>query len=240
MKALLKKLGIVRGLYGWFVPGELDVFPPIDRNLDPVRHYLKGRVLNAGSGTRDISHLIDGELVNQDLGWEGDESANLHIRSPLHRIPVPDNHFDVVLNVAVMEHVENPEEVVPEFLRVLKPGGHLVLEVPFLQPEHKVPTDFQRYTRDGLVRLVTHHGFEMREIRGIFNVYHTLYWQVYLWLHLRNTPAYLLMRCLFLRPLLWASRRSRVYSDRLATGFQLVEVKPDVDRAGKPASPTAS
>lgn len=130
-----------------------------------------------------------------------------------------------ILSIAVMEHVENPEEVVPELFRVLKPGGHFILEVPFLQLEHKVPTDYQRYTKDGLTRLVTHHGFRVTEIRGIFNVYHTFYWQVFLWLHLKNSPHYLIMRVLFLRPLLWASRRSNTYSDRLATGFQLVATK---------------
>jgi SAM-dependent methyltransferase len=207
------------------VPGELDVFPPIEVNLAPVRHLLRGRVLNAGAGVRDISALVDGELVNQDIGWPGDEEANLHIRSPLHHIPVEADHFDTILCVAVLEHLENPDEVVREFFRVLKPGGHLILEVPFLQPEHKVPTDFQRYTRDGLERLVAHHGFRLLELRGIFNVYHTLYWQVYLWLHLKRAPHYLLLRPLLLRPLLWASRRSTTYSDRLATGFQLVATK---------------
>lgn len=226
MKTWLKKLVCVRRLYGWLVPDELEVFPPLEFNLAPVRHLLRGKVLNAGSGTRDISPLVDGQLINQDLGWPGDESANLHIRSPLHRIPIEADYFDTILCVAVMEHVDNPEEVVPEMLRVLKPGGHLVLEVPFLQPEHKVPTDYQRYTKDGLARLVSHHGFRVIEIRGIFNVYHTLYWQVFIWLHLKNTVPYLLMRLLFLRPLLRASRTSTTYSDRLATGFQLVACKP--------------
>lgn len=227
MKRCLKKLAFVRKIYSWLVPDELAVFPPIDVDLAPVRHLLQGKVLNAGSGTRDLSHLVSGELVNLDIGWPGDESANLHIRSPLHRIPVEANQFDVILCMAVMEHVENPEEVVPELLRVLKPGGILVLEVPFLQPEHKVPTDFQRYTKDGLARLVSHHGFKVISIRGIFNVYHTFYWQVFIWLHLKNSVPYLAMRICFLRLLLWRARKSKTYSDRLATGFQLLAKKDE-------------
>lgn len=216
---------VLTPLYRWLVPSELAVFPEIDVDLERCRPLLKGRVLNAGAGVRDVSHLIDGELVNQDLTYPGDKRTNIQIKSPLHHIPVEACHFDAILCIAVLEHVENPEEVMPEFFRVLKPGGHLILEVPFLQPEHKVPTDFQRYTKDGLVSLATRHGFRVERVEGLFTVYHTLYWQVFLWLHLKRSISYLLMRVLFLRPLLFAARRSRTYSDRLACGFQLVAVK---------------
>lgn len=215
----------MRAIYNLLVPAELAVFPEIETDLDEHRQLLKGRVLNAGAGWREVAHLIDGELVNQDIRWEGDERQNIQIYSPLHQIPVSADYFDAILCIAVLEHVENPEEVVPELFRVLKPGGHLILEVPFLQPEHKVPTDFQRYTRDGLVRLVAHHGFRVKSIKGLFTVYHTLYWQVFIWLHLKRNVWYLLLRVLLLRPLLWSARRSRTYSDRLATGFQLIATK---------------
>jgi SAM-dependent methyltransferase len=215
----------LKGIYDLLVPSELAVFPDIDADLKGLRSILKGKVLNAGAGWRDVSHLVEGELVNQDITYIEDERTNIHIHSPLHHIPVVSNYFDTILCIAVLEHVENPEEVVPELYRVLKPGGHLVIEVPFLQPEHKVPTDFQRYTKDGLVRLVTHHGFRVEGIHGLFTVYHTLYWQVFIWLHLKKNICYLMLRVILLHPLLWAARHSRTYSDRLATGFQLIAVK---------------
>ncbi len=216
---------ILRSLYGKIVPGEFAVFPNIDVDLTEFTPFLKGKVLNAGAGWRDVSHLVEGQLTNQDITWPGDERTNIDIRSPIHQIPVESDYFDAILCIAVMEHVENPEEVVPELCRVLRPGGHLILEVPFLQPEHKVPTDYQRYTKDGLIRLVTHHGFRVLDIKGLFTVYHTLYWQAYIWLHLKNNPFYLLLRMLILRPLLWRAQRSKTFSDKLATGFQLVATK---------------
>lgn len=216
---------VLKSLYDRLVPSELAVFPPIDADLREHKALLKGKVLNAGAGWRDVSHIVEGELVNQDIQWDGDDRKNIQIYSPLHHIPVEANTFDAILCIAVLEHVENPEEVVPELYRVLKPGGYLILEVPFLQPEHKVPTDFQRYTKDGLVRLVTHHGFSIEKINGLFTVYHTLYWQVFIWLHLKRSISYLLMRLILLRPLLLAAQRSTTYSDRLATGFQLIATK---------------
>lgn len=215
----------VRRAYQRHVPSEIACFPPIDVDLLEFRPLLTGRVLNAGAGTRKISHLVTGELINQDLTWEGDERTDIQIYSPLHIIPVPDDHFDTVLCIAVLEHVENPEEVIQELFRVLKPKGHLILEVPFLQPEHKVPTDYQRYTRDGLERQVTQQGFRVLRTKGLFTVYHTLYWQAHIWLHTKNSPMYHLGRLFLLPWLLRRARLSTTYNDRLATGFQILATK---------------
>ena len=217
--------GVLQRAFQHFIPGEIACFPPIDLDLEECRTLLKGRVLNAGAGTREVAHLIDGELVNQDLTWPGDDRTNIQIYSPLHIIPVDDDHFDAILCIAVLEHVVNPEEAIAELYRVLKPGGHLILEVPFLQPEHKVPTDFQRYTRDGLEHLVTKHGFRVVRTKGLFTVYHTLYWQAHIWLHTKRSVPYLIGRILLLPWLLRRARRSSTYNDRLATGYQLLATK---------------
>lgn len=216
---------ILRWAHHCLVPDELAVFPEIDVDLSEFRSLLRGKVLNAGAGWREVSHLVEGELTNQDITWPGDERTNIDIYSPLDHVPFDSNYFDTVLCLAVLEHVENPAQVLAELCRVLKPDGHLILEVPFLQPEHKVPTDFQRYTKDGLVRLVSENGFRVESITGLFTVYHTLYWQVHIWLHLKKSPGYLLLRLCLLGPLLWLARHSKTYSDRLASGFQLVAAK---------------
>ena len=217
--------GALQRVFQRHVPGEIACFPPIDVDLEEFRPLLRGRVLNAGAGSREISHLVSGELVNQDISWPGDDRSNIQIYSPLHIIPVADDHFDAILCIAVLEHVENPEEVMAELYRVLKPGGHLVLEVPFLQPEHKVPTDFQRYTRDGLERVVMKHGFRLVRTKGLFTVYHTLYWQAHIWLHTKRSLFYLLGRIVLLPLLLRRARRSRTYNDRMATGYQILATK---------------
>jgi SAM-dependent methyltransferase len=217
------------------------IWPAIDVELvdQRAKGRLNGLVLNAGAGWRDISHLIDGTLVNQDLTWPGDTRTNIQIFSPIHAIPKPADSFDTILCIAVLEHVENPEEVVPEFFRVLKPGGYVIASVPFLQPEHKVPTDFQRYTKDGLQRLFTHHGFEVVEARALFSIYHTLHWIVYEWLHLKDTILYKALRCLMLPPLAWLARNSKLSSDKLASVFQVVARKPET-ATGAPGSGATS
>lgn len=48
----------------------------------------------------------------------------------LDAIPKPDLHYDAVLCTQVLEHVENPLNVLSEFNRVLRHGGKLLVTVP--------------------------------------------------------------------------------------------------------------
>jgi len=208
--------------------GQPAIWPPIDAELSDLKRkgILKGLVLNAGSGTREISHLVDGTVVNQDLSFPGDTRTNVDIVSSLHEIPRADDVFDGVLCIAVLEHVENPVQAMAEMFRVTKPGGFLVCSVPFLQPEHKIPTDFQRYTRDGLETLVESAGYVIDETIPLYTVWHTLHWIVYEWLHMRNTFLYKALRIGLLPLIVWRSKKSPLVSDKLATAFRVLAYKP--------------
>ena len=78
---------------------------------------------------------------------------NVDVVADAHNIPVDDNTFDSVFSLAVLEHVADPYHVVAEMIRVLKPGGYLYSEVPFIFFFHGYPTDYTRFTREGMKRL---------------------------------------------------------------------------------------
>ncbi len=61
----------------------------------------------------------------------------------------------------VLEHLRSPEAAIKEAARILKTGGHLILQVPFMYPVHDAPNDYQRWTHDGLHELVTRYGFKV-------------------------------------------------------------------------------
>lgn len=151
-------------------------FQPLEEELIPVLQYLKNCVLNAGCGERDISSFL--------LKHDADHVENCDISSSipnaivcdLTKIPRDENTYDSILCNAVLEHVQFPDLVIKELRRVLKPGGFLVLGVPFLQPYHPCPTDFQRYTKDGLLEIARLHDFEVVEILPVHSIAQTIGW----------------------------------------------------------------
>ncbi|MEX2291553.1 MAG: class I SAM-dependent methyltransferase [Mycobacteriales bacterium] len=51
----------------------------------------------------------------------------------LQQIDLPDASIDLVLTPHVLEHVPDTDRALSELLRILRPGGHVLLQVPFLQ-----------------------------------------------------------------------------------------------------------
>jgi SAM-dependent methyltransferase len=66
-----------------------------------------------------------------------------------HQIPLPDASVDAVVVQAVLEHVLDPQRVVAEIHRVLRAGGVVYAETPFLQQVHAGAYDFTRFTASG-------------------------------------------------------------------------------------------
>ena len=76
-------------------------------------------------------------------------------------LPVADASVDAILCSQVLEHVFEPTDFLRELNRVLRPGGSLLLTVPFVWDEHEQPFDFARYSSFGLRHLATTNGFDV-------------------------------------------------------------------------------
>jgi SAM-dependent methyltransferase len=76
------------------------------------------------------------------------------------RWPVPDGSCDLVLATETLEHVPEPAVFLAEARRCLRPGGRLVLTVPFAARWHYIPHDYWRFTPSGLARVLQAGGFE--------------------------------------------------------------------------------
>ena len=71
----------------------------------------------------------------------------------IHDIPLPNENVNAIICLAVLEHVKNPIRAMDEMYRVLKPGGKLLIYVPFLYYYHAHPgyyPDYWRFTYDTL------------------------------------------------------------------------------------------
>jgi ubiquinone/menaquinone biosynthesis C-methylase UbiE len=198
-------------------------FPPIEVELGENVKYLTGKILNAGSGTwRSIDKFVNGQVINQDIINE----PGIDIVSPLNKIPVEDEYFDSILCNAVLEHVSNPVEVINELYRVLKKGGYIYLAVPFMQPEHLSPTDYQRYTIDGLKKLAMDAKFSIIQADGKHhNAYQTIAWIVQEWLLSKKTISYLMLRMLLFPIFRYKCRTSKTFVHSIASGYKIIATK---------------
>jgi SAM-dependent methyltransferase len=91
------------------------------------------------------------------------------------KFPFEDATFDSVICSQVLEHVFEPDFFISEICRVLKPGGKVMLTVPFIWDEHEQPYDFARYSSFGLVHLLGKAGFRILHHEKIGGDYSTIF-----------------------------------------------------------------
>jgi SAM-dependent methyltransferase len=73
--------------------------------------------------------------------------------------PIRDSCLRGIGCFAVLEHTRQPWRVVQEMRRMLKPGGQVFIDWPFLQPVHGYPSHFFNATREGLTSIFEDEGF---------------------------------------------------------------------------------
>lgn len=124
---------------------------------------VRGTLLDLGAGNQPFRPWYSG-LADRVVAVDVTPTAGLDARCFATALPFADDSFDAVLCTSVLEHVENVEQAVAEIARVLRPGGRLLVAVPFLYPEHEAPYDFWRTTHQGLRSVLSRHGLEVHEV----------------------------------------------------------------------------
>jgi SAM-dependent methyltransferase len=129
---------------------------------------LDGRLLDFGCGTKPYQSLFTNatEYIGVDYEGEGhdhkDEPVDIFYDGI--NLPFEDAKFDSVFSSEVFEHLFFLPRNLAEIHRVLKPGGKLLITVPFAWPEHEIPIDYARYTRFALADMLFEKGFEIISI----------------------------------------------------------------------------
>ena len=124
-----------------------------------AKHASDARTLDIGSGGSSYGRYFPNRFT-VDI----DPARNPEMVADAHALPFPDNEFARVLCTEVLEHTREPRQVAKELMRVLKPGGMLVLTTRFAYPLHDAPGDYFRFTRYGLQELFS--SWSIVEIRS--------------------------------------------------------------------------
>lgn len=155
------------GWMGWIINPFVLARRGLRRELREFLPRLTGEVVDIGCGQKPYRSLI---AAQRYLGIDLDTPVTRALASAdlLYdgkRLPLADASHDGALCSQVLEHVFEPDAFIAEIHRVLRPGGLLVLTVPFAWDEHEQPRDFARYTSFGIAALLQRHGFEIVEQR---------------------------------------------------------------------------
>lgn len=127
-----------------------------------------GRVLDIGCADRWVERALPAGCEYIGLDYPATGAAMYGSRPDVFgdaaRLPLPDASVDAVVMLEVLEHLREPQAALAEAARVLRPGGRLLLSMPFLYPIHDAPHDYQRLTVHGLTRDLHLAGFDGLEV----------------------------------------------------------------------------
>ena len=171
---------------------------------EAVAKYAKGDLLDLGCGNKPYESLYQPLTVSQ-LGCDVIQSDRnrVDVLCPVTSLKFMDEQFDTVLCTQVLEHVFEHDKMMSEVYRVLKPGGHLILTVPFAWELHEEPYDFFRYTKHALKELFEQSGFHIDYIKPNGGKWAAVY-------QLRNNIMYLSFRR---RKTLWNKLKKILYME---------------------------
>ena len=134
------------GSYYYFI---LKIFGPtypfnikreITKYIDIKNYKLK--CLDIGSGNLTLNK----DFINLDFY----PYEKVDVVGDAKNLPFKNKSLDFVYSKSFLEHSDNPEKILDEIYRVMKPKSFTIHSIPFMYPYHASPFDYNRYTEEGL------------------------------------------------------------------------------------------
>ena len=174
----------------WFQARNKIIYSQINEIYQIEKRPLK--ILNVGVATGATSQLLSnfGQVVSVEYDQDCIDYVSSKINLPIVQgdicaLDFPDNSFDLVCALDVVEHVENDQLAADELTRVCRVGGFMLITVPSFKTlwgEHDVINHhFRRYRSSELLGLFT------KNTRLIFNSYFNFWLFLPIWV-IRNLP----------------------------------------------------
>lgn len=146
----------------WWDPDKI-IKDLIWNDLVSASKYAKGKMLDIGCGNKPYYGIFKNKV---DIYVGIDKfSKYADIKEDFFKAKISDNNYDTILCTQVLEHVENPQELLIKMNKILKRKGILIMTIPFIGSLHEVPTDYFRFTKYSIEKLLTKAGFEIKYIK---------------------------------------------------------------------------
>lgn len=150
--------------------------------FDVLRRHMRGDVLDVGGGSFVADAIRAGvrfdrwtvvEPYAADLPAMNDERVSAVVGDGC-ALEQPDNSYDTVLSIQVLEHVFEPVQMMSELHRVARPGGKIVVMVPQTANIHHAPSHFQNLTRFWLDEAARRLDAEVIEYQALGGAWSTI------------------------------------------------------------------
>lgn len=146
----------------WFSPASFGLIGATER---AIADAAVGELLDVGCGSMPYRSDVEASGASYSgVDVEARADGVIIVDSATDMSAISDSVYDSVLCSEVLEHIAEPHLALGEMARVLRPGGSLILTVPFMGRLHEEPFDFFRYTEHGLRSLLEAADFEVTSI----------------------------------------------------------------------------
>jgi SAM-dependent methyltransferase len=136
-----------------------------------LREHCRGDLLDLGCGRAPLYILyrdLAASITCVDWGSSPHDVCHADELCDLNEpIPLPDASFDTIIFSDVLEHLYQPHQVIKGIRRLLRPGGKLLMNVPFMYWLHEQPYDYFRYTQFALQKMVEDSGMEIVDLQAL-------------------------------------------------------------------------
>lgn len=159
-----------RGMHNWLA------YKCGDEYLMKDTHLYKGVLYDLGAGESPYKNFFLQFAESYiSVDWSNSyHGVNVDLVADLNGLlPIESSLADTVVSFSVLEHLCEPQVMLCEAFRILRPGGNLILQVPWQWRIHEEPYDFFRYTPYGLRYLLEKAGFisvEIAPMSGFFTM----------------------------------------------------------------------